>query len=234
MSDCKILSSYQVIVQHQQEYKSSNQIQITKALENENFDLDISNCLVHFWRNKYCPKDKQLNRSLCLKELRMGNERSMAQCKLGMHEIENKYRDKKRRLVGKYYGTDDFDLAEKQISRILEIDEQFLLDLICLRKDRKTLTVYAIEIQKFASINNDLGYYNGNNNNNNNNERKDERKDNNSNDKMHVSNEVSLSQLDIANNNINLINDDNDINEIEEMTIDETKFVEDVTKSMQN
>ena len=34
------------------------------------FILDICNCFVHFWRNKYCPTDKRLNRSLFLKELR--------------------------------------------------------------------------------------------------------------------------------------------------------------------
>ena len=61
-----------------------------------------------------------------LKNCEWENEWSMAQCKLGMCEIEKKYRDKKRRLMKKYYGTDDFDLAEKQIGRIPEIDKQFL------------------------------------------------------------------------------------------------------------
>ena len=34
------------------------------------FILDIGNCFVDFYRNKYCPTDKQLNRSLFLKQLR--------------------------------------------------------------------------------------------------------------------------------------------------------------------
>ena len=41
---------------------------------------------------------------------------------------------------------------------------------------------------------------------------------------MYVLNASNLSELDMANHNINLISDDNDNNEIEEMTIDETKF----------
>ena len=82
---------------------------------------------------------------------------------------------------------------------------------------------------------------NNNINNNNNNieqdhkydESKDESKDNNSDETSHVLTAANLSRLDMANNNNNsLMNDDNDNKEIEEMTEEEIKFVQDVTKEI--
>ena len=228
--------------------------------------LDVCKCFIYFWKEKYCPTDKQLNRSLFFKELinvigssltcaaitvgigiivcifattvgamiagllcatglsllakyamqhglRFGKwwghklkqykydkwakkennnnnnndyklweslklffncvkeweiERLIAQCKLDISDIEKRYRDKKRRLGEKYYGIDNFESIQEKFGQNPTIDEQFILDLVCLRKDRKTLTVYVNKLQQFAKAN-EVDFSNNNNSNNNNN-----------------------------------------------------------------